>query len=58
MYRSDIIAINEVHAQNSHMLKMNNFSQFIKLRSKPILWVRKGVEFFSLSVMIFILQKY
>ena len=58
IYRSDTIAITEVHAQNTHMLKMNNFSQFIKLKPETPLLVIKGVEFFSLSVMIFILQKY
>ena len=43
IYRSDIIAITEVHAQNTYMLKMNNFSQFIKLRPETRPLGKKGI---------------
>ena len=42
IYRLDVIAITEVQAQNLHMLKIDNFSQFIKLRPENHPLGKKG----------------
>ena len=60
IYRSDIIAITEVHAQNTHMLKMNNFTQFIKLRPETHSLGKKGSgilffarnDFYPLEILV------
>ena len=58
IYRSDIIAITEVHAQNTQMLKMNNFTQFIKLRPETHPLGKKGGGICLFFRNDFILQKY
>jgi hypothetical protein len=43
IYRLDVIAITEVQAQNLHMLRINYFSQFIKLRPENHPLGKRGV---------------